>query len=171
MIFGATALPPCRWSLTTEQSEIQRCPFCTFSWPPVNAERSRFLCITSRLFTRWLSLSTSDDRVKAVEPAQCNKHRTPLLDAGGSGYIKGTRFQTALRRYTFALTQSSLAIISSLVMGVKLSRSMPRAAIAARACAGTSFELRCGAIESSKLVLESACNNKRHMDFGAYRGE
>ena len=49
-------------------------------------------------------------------------------------------------------TQSSLAIISSFVRGVKLSISSPRAASAARACGGTSFELSWGAIESSAQI-------------------
>ena len=48
------------------------------------------------------------------------------------------------------MPQSNLAIISSFVIGVKLSISRPRAAKSARTCCGTSRELRGGAMESSE---------------------
>ena len=55
--------------------------------------------------------------------------------------------------------QSSLAIISSFDIGLKLSISSPLAARPDRRCDGTSFEFRWGAIESSveESVLQYQC--------------
>ena len=140
--------------------------FCTFSADAMNFDSSRCLCSKFRTSAHLLSLSTAVDRPQAMKPARCmSDQRRYLMQAEVD--ISGTRVQTALRRYTFVLTQSRRASISSLVSGVKLSRSMPRAAMAARACVGTSFELRCGAMESSST--KSVLITMTQKEFEAYR--
>lgn len=64
------------------------------------------------------------------------------------------------------MPQSNLAIISSFVIGVKLSISRPRAAKSARTCCGTSRELRGGAMESSERGAAVSNLHRR-----SYRGE